>query len=159
LVSLWLQLGLPAELSRFTPFCLALPIIARPGTTAGRGLIATLMNAIALIASQTWHDHPVDLLLSLLAQSLTGLLLGAGIQRLRELNQSCNRAGAQPPSGGAPAGDGRERAAGGRPRAALISARPSPPSAPRRALSSAWRRKTQREAGRGAYRTAFAGRL
>jgi two-component system sensor histidine kinase UhpB len=41
-------------------------------------LIATLMNAIALIASQTWHDHPVDLLLSLLAQSLTGLLLGAG---------------------------------------------------------------------------------
>ena len=46
------------------------------------------MNAIALIASQTWHDHPVDLLLSLLAQSLTGLLLGAGIQRLRELNQS-----------------------------------------------------------------------
>uniref|UniRef100_UPI003016E66E MASE1 domain-containing protein n=1 Tax=Leclercia sp. M50 TaxID=3081258 RepID=UPI003016E66E len=27
-VSLWLQLGLPAELSRFTPFCLALPIIA-----------------------------------------------------------------------------------------------------------------------------------
>ena len=35
-----------------------------------------LMNAIALIASQTWHDHPVDLLLSLLAQSLTGLLLG-----------------------------------------------------------------------------------
>lgn len=46
------------------------------------------MNAIALIASQTSHDHPVDLLLSLLAQSLTGLLLGAGIQRLRELNQS-----------------------------------------------------------------------
>ncbi len=46
------------------------------------------MNAIALIASQTRHDHPVDLLLSLLAQSLTGLLLGAGIQRLRELNQS-----------------------------------------------------------------------
>lgn len=35
-VSLWLQLGLPAELSRFTPFCLALPIIAWPGTTAGR---------------------------------------------------------------------------------------------------------------------------
>jgi glucose-6-phosphate-specific signal transduction histidine kinase len=61
----------------------------RPGLAlrlAG-ALIATLMNAIALIASQTWHDHPVDLL-SLLAQSLTGLLLGAGIQRLRELNQS-----------------------------------------------------------------------
>ncbi len=37
-VSLWLQLGLPAELSRFTPFCLALPIIALAWhyTTAGR---------------------------------------------------------------------------------------------------------------------------
>jgi len=88
-ISLWLQLGLPAELSRFTPFCLALPIIALAWHYGWQGaLIATLMNAIALIASQTWHDHPVDLLLSLLAQSLTGLLLGAGIQRLRELNHS-----------------------------------------------------------------------
>ncbi|NPE64121.1 signal transduction histidine-protein kinase/phosphatase UhpB [Dickeya dadantii] len=88
-VSLWLQLGLPAELSRFTPFCLALPIIALAWHYGWQGaLIATLMNAIALIASQTWHEHPVDLLLSLLAQSLTGLLLGAGIQRLRELNLS-----------------------------------------------------------------------
>ncbi len=92
-VSLWLQLGLPAELSRFTPFCLALPIIALAWHYGWQGaLIATLMNAIALIASQTWHDHPVDLLLSLLAQSLTGLLLGAGIQRLRELNQSLQTA-------------------------------------------------------------------
>ncbi|PWC15256.1 signal transduction histidine-protein kinase/phosphatase UhpB [Brenneria corticis] len=88
-VSLWLQLGLPNELARFTPFCLALPIIALAWHYGWQGaLIATLMNAIALIASQTWHDHPVDLLLSLLAQSLTGLLLGAGIQRLRELNLS-----------------------------------------------------------------------
>ncbi|WP_312182545.1 MASE1 domain-containing protein, partial [Pantoea sp. CTOTU46764] len=80
MVSLWLQLGLPAELSRFTPFCLALPIIALAWHYGWQGaLIATLMNAIALIASQTWHDHAVDLLLSLLAQSLTGLLLGAGI--------------------------------------------------------------------------------
>lgn len=88
-ISLWLQLGLPAELSRFTPFCLALPIIALAWHYGWQGaLIATLMNAIALIASQTWHAYPVDLLLSLLAQSLTGLLLGAGIQRLRELNLS-----------------------------------------------------------------------
>ncbi|EDH6438144.1 two-component system sensor histidine kinase UhpB [Salmonella enterica subsp. enterica serovar Brandenburg] len=92
IVSLWLQLGLPAELSRFTPFCLALPIIALAWHYGWQGaLIATLMNAIALIASQTWHDHPVDLLLSLLVQSLTGLLLGAGIQRLRELNQSLQK--------------------------------------------------------------------
>lgn len=92
IISLWLQLGLPAELSRFTPFCLALPIIALAWHYGWQGaLIATLMNAIALIASQTWHDHPVDLLLSLLAQSLTGLLLGAGIQSLRELNQSLQK--------------------------------------------------------------------
>jgi two-component system, NarL family, sensor histidine kinase UhpB len=88
-VSLWLQLGLPAELARFTPFCLALPIIALAWHYGWQGaLIASLMNTIALIASRTWHDHPVDLLLSLLAQSLTGLLLGAGIQHLRQLNQS-----------------------------------------------------------------------
>ncbi len=54
-------------------------------------LLATLMNTIALLASQAWHDHPLDLLLSLLAQSLTGLLLGAGIQRQRELNQALTR--------------------------------------------------------------------
>ena len=35
-ISLWLQLGLPAELSRFTPFCLALPIIALAWHYAGR---------------------------------------------------------------------------------------------------------------------------
>ncbi|TRN88469.1 signal transduction histidine-protein kinase/phosphatase UhpB [Salmonella enterica subsp. enterica] len=69
-----------------------MPIIALAWHYGWQGaLIATLMNAIALIASQTWHDHPVDLLLSLLAQSLTGLLLGAGIQRLRELNQSLQK--------------------------------------------------------------------
>ena len=91
-ISLWLQLGVPDELSRFTPFCLALPIIALAWHYGWQGaLIATLMNAIALIASQTWRDHPVDLLLSLLVQSLTGLLLGAGIQRLRELNQSLQK--------------------------------------------------------------------
>lgn len=89
IISLWLQLGLPNELSRFTPFCLALPIIALAWHYGWQGaLIAALMNTIALIASQTWQDNPVDLLLSLLAQSLTGLLLGTGIQRLRELNQS-----------------------------------------------------------------------
>ncbi|HAI2537050.1 TPA: two-component system sensor histidine kinase UhpB, partial [Escherichia coli] len=71
---------------------LALPIIALAWHYGWQGaLIATLMNAIALIASQTWRDHPVDLLLSLLVQSLTGLLLGAGIQRLRELNQSLQK--------------------------------------------------------------------
>ncbi|MED5829968.1 two-component system sensor histidine kinase UhpB, partial [Enterobacter hormaechei] len=73
-IILWLQLGLPDELSRFTPFCLALPIIALAWHYGWQGaLIATLMNAIALSASQTWRDPSVDLLLSLLVQSLTGL--------------------------------------------------------------------------------------
>lgn len=49
------------------------------------------MNTVALMAGQAWHEHPLDLLLSLLAQSLTGLLLGAGIQRQRELNQALTR--------------------------------------------------------------------
>lgn len=91
-ISLGLQLGLPDQLSRFTPFCLALPIIALAWHYGWQGaLIATLMNAIALIASQSWHEHQVDLLLSLLVQSLTGLLLGTGIQQLRELNHSLQK--------------------------------------------------------------------
>jgi len=87
ILSLGLQLGLPTELARFTPFCLALPIMALAWRYGWQGaLMATLMNAIALIAGQTLQDQAVDLLLSLLAQSLTGLLLGVGIQRLRDLN-------------------------------------------------------------------------
>lgn len=87
-VSLWLQLGLPAELSRFTPFCLALPIIARLALRLAGGADRHADERHRTDRQPDWHDHPVDLLLSLLAQSLTGLLLGAGIQRLRELNQS-----------------------------------------------------------------------
>lgn len=160
-VSLWLQLGLPAELSRFTPFCLALPIIALAWHYGWQGaLIATLMNAIALIASQTWHDHPVDLLLSLLAQSLTGLLLGSHSAPARAEPVSADRTGAQPSSGGASAGDGRERAAGGRPRAARRY-RPDHHrhSHPGGYCPAPGGRKRGREAGRGAYRTALAGRL
>ncbi|OZT67885.1 two-component system sensor histidine kinase UhpB, partial [Salmonella enterica subsp. enterica serovar Kentucky] len=84
IVILWLQLGLPAERSRFPPFCLAVPIIALAWHYGWQGaLIAAVMNAIALIDSQTRQDPPVDFLLSLLAQSLTALLVGAGVQRLR----------------------------------------------------------------------------
>jgi two-component system sensor histidine kinase UhpB len=87
-VSLWLQLGCPPSSPLYPVLPGAADYRPRLALRLAGALIATLMNAIALIASQTWHDHPVDLLLSLLAQSLTGLLLGAGIQRLRELNQS-----------------------------------------------------------------------
>ncbi|MUG29592.1 signal transduction histidine-protein kinase/phosphatase UhpB [Aeromonas salmonicida] len=92
ILSLWLQLGLPDSLVRFTPFCLAIPIMAMAWRYGWQGaLLATLMNTVALMAGQAWHEHPLDLLLSLLAQSLTGLLLGAGIQRQRELNQALTR--------------------------------------------------------------------
>lgn len=144
IVSLWLQLGLPAELSRFTPFCLALPIIALAWHYGWQGaLIATLMNAIALIASQTWHDHPVDLLLSLLAQSLTGLLLGAGIQRLRELNQSLQRSW-RATIGWRSVFWRPKRACGAMLRVSctMTSDRPSPRFVPRRALCNDWRRIT-----------------
>ena len=91
-LSLGLQLGLPDSLVRFTPFCLAIPIMAMAWRYGWQGaLLATLMNTVALMAGQAWHEHPLDLLLSLLAQSLTGLLLGAGIQRQRELNQALTR--------------------------------------------------------------------
>lgn len=84
--------GLAGRTVALYAILLALPIIALARHYGWQGaLIATLMNAIALIASQTRRDHPVDLLLSLLVQSLTGLLLGAGIQRLRELNQSLQK--------------------------------------------------------------------
>ena len=91
-LSLGLQLGLPDSLVRFTPFCLAIPIMAMAWRYGWQGaLLATLMNTIALLASQAWHEHPLDLLLALLARSLTGRLLGAGIQRQRELNQALTR--------------------------------------------------------------------
>ncbi|GHK85834.1 hypothetical protein ECZU17_17710 [Escherichia coli] len=90
-ISLWLQLGLPAELSRFTPFCLALPIIALAALWLARGADCDVDERHRADRQSNWRDHPVDLLLSLLVQSLTGLLLGAGIQRLRELNQSLQK--------------------------------------------------------------------
>ena len=86
-VSLWLQLGLPAELSRFTRFVWRYRSLLSPGITAG-GADRHTDERHRADCQPDRHDHPVDLLLSLLAQSLTGLLLGAGIQRLRELNQS-----------------------------------------------------------------------
>jgi two-component system sensor histidine kinase UhpB len=84
------QLGLPDELRRFAPFCLAIPIILLAFRYGWKGaLLGTLLNSIALIAARNGVSHMeiTDLLLSLSAQSLTGILLGMGIQRQRELNQ------------------------------------------------------------------------
>lgn len=89
-LSIWLQQQVNvAELRRFAPFCLAIPILFMSYRYGWQGaLLATLLNGVALVANEPPQpDSHRDLLLSLLAQSLTGLLLGAGIQRQRELNQ------------------------------------------------------------------------
>jgi len=88
-VSIAMQIGLPDELRRFAPFCLAIPIILLAFRYGWQGaLLGTLLNSVALIAARSGvSDMEVtDLLLSLSAQSLTGILLGIGIQRQRDLN-------------------------------------------------------------------------
>lgn len=88
--SIVLQLGLPDEMRRFAPFCLAIPIILLAFRYGWQGaLLGTLLNSVALIAARSTGSNleVTDLLLSLSAQSLTGILLGMGIQRQRELNQ------------------------------------------------------------------------
>lgn len=90
IVSIAMQLGLPEEMRRFAPFCLAIPIILLAFRYGWQGaLLGTLINSVALIAARTGSSNLeiTDLLLSLSAQSLTGILLGMGIQRQRELNQ------------------------------------------------------------------------
>lgn len=84
-----IQLYLPNELRRFAPFCLAIPIIVLAFRYGWKGaLLGTLLNSIALIVARNGVSYIeiTDLLLSLSAQSLTGILLGMGIQRQRELN-------------------------------------------------------------------------
>lgn len=93
-LSIWLQQQVNvAELRRFAPFCLAIPIVFMAYRYGWQGaLLATLLNGVVLMAGEPPRpDAHRDLLLSLLAQSLTGLLLGAGIQRQRELNQQLRR--------------------------------------------------------------------
>ncbi|MGO4746231.1 signal transduction histidine-protein kinase/phosphatase UhpB [Serratia quinivorans] len=88
-LSIWLQQQVnAAELRRFAPFCLAIPIVFMSYRYGWQGaLLATLLNGVVLVANEPPQpESHRDLLLSLLAQSLTGLLLGAGIQRQRELN-------------------------------------------------------------------------
>lgn len=93
-LSIWLQQQVNVgELRRFAPFCLAIPIVFMAYRYGWQGaLLATLLNGVVLVAGEPpTPDAHRDLLLSLLAQSLTGLLLGAGIQRQRELNQQLRR--------------------------------------------------------------------
>lgn len=90
IANILLQINLPDELSRFAPFCLAIPIIVFAFRHGWQGaLLGTLLNSVALIAARSGVSNMeiTDLLLSLLAQSLTGILLGVGIQRQRDLNR------------------------------------------------------------------------
>lgn len=92
--SVWLQRQADdVELRRFAPFCLAIPIVFMSYRYGWQGaLLATLLNGVVLIASEPHGMGPHrDLLLSLLAQSLTGMLLGAGIERQRHLNHQLAR--------------------------------------------------------------------
>lgn len=88
-VSISLQVGLPDELRRFAPFCLAIPIILLAFRYGWQGaLLGTLLNSCALIAARSGVSQleVTDLLLSISAQSLTGILLGMAVQRQRDLN-------------------------------------------------------------------------
>lgn len=90
IISLFLQHTLPKDLSLFTPFCLAIPIILLAYSYGWQGaLLGTLINNIALITSSHAPSQIMlaDSLLSLTTQTVTGILLGIGIQRQRDLNQ------------------------------------------------------------------------
>ncbi|AGH80931.1 sensory histidine kinase UhpB [Psychromonas sp. CNPT3] len=89
ILNIIIQVKLPIELRQFAPFCLAIPIIIFAFRYGWKGaLLATLLNSIALIAARNGVSdlQITDLLLSLSAQSLTGILLGMGIERQHELN-------------------------------------------------------------------------
>ena len=88
-VSILIQTSLPDELRRFAPFCMAIPIILLAVRYGWQGaLLATLLNSVALIAahSGTSKLEITDLLLSLSAQTITGILLGLAVQKQKDLN-------------------------------------------------------------------------
>jgi two-component system sensor histidine kinase UhpB len=76
-VSLWLQLGLPAELSRFTLSAWRCRLSLSPGITAGRGADRRADERYR-VNRQPDLARSSGGFAALLAQSLTGLLLGAG---------------------------------------------------------------------------------
>jgi two-component system sensor histidine kinase UhpB len=88
--SILIQTSLPDELKRFAPFCMAIPIIVLALRYGWQGaLLATMLNSIALIAARSGVSNLeiTDLLLSLSAQTLTGIMLGLAVQKQKDLNQ------------------------------------------------------------------------
>ncbi len=90
-ISLWLQLGLPDELSRFTPFVWRCRLSRWPGTMVGKGRCCDVDERHRADRQSNLARSSVDLLLSLLVQSLTGLLLGAGSSGCVNLTSRCKR--------------------------------------------------------------------
>lgn len=94
-LNIFVQIVLPDELQRFAPFCLAIPIILLAFRYGWQGaLLGTLLNSVALIAlSGELHTsiQLTDLLLSLMAQTMTGICLGLAVQHQRDLNTSLRK--------------------------------------------------------------------
>ncbi|OOF70860.1 signal transduction histidine-protein kinase/phosphatase UhpB [Rodentibacter caecimuris] len=91
LVNIFIQIFFPDEFYRFTLFCLAVPIIWLAFQYGWQGaFLGILLNSITLIASIHHFSNIelTDLFLSISAQTVTGIFLGLGIQRQRDLNQS-----------------------------------------------------------------------
>ncbi|OOF57979.1 signal transduction histidine-protein kinase/phosphatase UhpB [Rodentibacter genomosp. 2] len=91
LLNIFIQIYTPEEFHRFTLFFLAVPIILLAYSYGWQGaLLGTLLNSIALTATMGNFSSGAltDLLLSLSAQTITGIFLGLAIQRQRDLNQS-----------------------------------------------------------------------
>lgn len=89
IASILIQTSLPTELRRFAPFCMAIPIVLLAVRYGWQGaLLATLLNSVALIAAHSGASNLeiTDLLLSLSAQTITGILLGLAVQKQKDLN-------------------------------------------------------------------------
>ncbi|OAJ92587.1 signal transduction histidine-protein kinase/phosphatase UhpB [Vibrio bivalvicida] len=89
IASILIQTSLPDELKRFAPFCMAIPIIVLALRYGWQGaFLATMLNSIALIAARSGVSNLeiTDLLLSLSAQTLTGIMLGLAVQKQKDLN-------------------------------------------------------------------------
>ncbi|MGC6359068.1 signal transduction histidine-protein kinase/phosphatase UhpB [Bisgaard Taxon 45] len=90
LLNILIQTYLPHQFNRFSLFFLAIPIILLAYYYGWQGaLLGSLINSVALMASTQHFSHLAlsDLLLSLCAQTITGIFLGLAIQHQRELNQ------------------------------------------------------------------------
>ncbi|TNG95236.1 signal transduction histidine-protein kinase/phosphatase UhpB, partial [Pasteurellaceae bacterium USgator41] len=90
-INIYMQLHLPEEFYRFALFCLATPVILLAFQYGWQGaLFGTTLNSIALI-STAYHFTSlaiIDLLLSIIMQTIMGIFLGLAIQYLRDLNSS-----------------------------------------------------------------------